>query len=123
MLGDKAKTLQAELEKIKGRTCCAFCGQEYKRDTVTGNQIREHISSCLDHSLHAAKKELSALQAENKRLRDAIKCVQDLMENSAGVDGLHLNGDIASWEELRTGGQCEGWLMLFDEALEKIEEE
>lgn len=47
-----------------------------------------------------------------------INAVANLMDNSTGVDGLHLNGDIAPWGELRTGGRFEGWLVDFDEALE-----
>ena len=47
-----------------------------------------------------------------------INAAADLMDNSSGVDGLHLNGDIAPWNELRTGGRFEEWLVDFDEALE-----
>jgi hypothetical protein len=39
-----------------------------------------------------------------------------LVDNSEGVAGLHLNGDIASWESLREGGRFETWLMRMDEA-------
>ena len=49
-----------------------------------------------------------------------LKAVEDLMNESAGVDGLHLNGDLAPWEELRTGGRFEDWLKDFDDALEEI---
>lgn len=47
-----------------------------------------------------------------------INAVADLIDNSTGVDGLHLNGDIAPWNELRSGGRLESWLVDFDEALE-----
>ena len=47
-----------------------------------------------------------------------INAAANLMDNSSGVDGLHLNGDVAPWSELRTGGRFEGWLVDFDEALE-----
>ena len=47
-----------------------------------------------------------------------INAVADLIDNSTGVDGLHLNGDIAPWNELRSGGRFESWLVDFDEALE-----
>lgn len=47
-----------------------------------------------------------------------INAAANLMDNSTGVDGLHLNGDIAPWGELRTGGMFEEWLVDFDEALE-----
>ena len=47
-----------------------------------------------------------------------INAAANLMDNSTGVDGLHLNGDVAPWCDLRTGGMFEGWLVDFDEALE-----
>ena len=52
------------------------------------------------------------------KLVRGINAAADLMDNSSGVDGLHLNGDIAPWNELRTGGRLEEWLVAFDEALE-----
>ncbi len=52
------------------------------------------------------------------KLVRGINAAADLMDNSSGVDGLHLNGDIAPWGELRTGGKFEEWLVAFDEALE-----
>jgi hypothetical protein len=39
-----------------------------------------------------------------------------LIDSSEGVAGLHLNGDVASWESLREGGPFEAWLMRMDEA-------
>lgn len=57
------------------------------------------------------------LEAENSRLRSGLKAVEDLMADSYGVYGLHLNGDVAPWAELRTGGRFEEWLLAFDDAL------
>ena len=51
------------------------------------------------------------------RLRKGISAVDVLMNESEGVSGLHLNGDIAPWDELRAGGRYEGWLLDFDKAL------
>ena len=39
-----------------------------------------------------------------------------LVDSSEGVAGLHLNGDVASWESLREGGRFGTWLMRMDEA-------
>ena len=52
------------------------------------------------------------------KLVRGINAAADLMDNSSGVYGLHLNGDGAPWGELRTGGMFEEWLVDFDEALE-----
>lgn len=53
-----------------------------------------------------------------EKLRAGIIAVEELIHDSLGVAGLHRNGDVATWEELRTGGRFEEWLKQFDEALE-----
>jgi len=57
-----------------------------------------------------------------EEMRPGIEAVEGLINNSHGVDGLHLNGDIAPWDELRTGGVYMEWLGEFDHALEKLKE-
>lgn len=56
------------------------------------------------------------LQEENKALRDGIKAVRELIDNSGGVDGLALNGDIMLWSDLEQGGAFEKWLLDFNKA-------
>ena len=51
--------------------------------------------------------------------REWRKAVTGLIDNSRGVDGLHLNGDPALWDVLHTGGEFESWLRDFDAALEE----
>jgi hypothetical protein len=58
-----------------------------------------------------------AAEAEVARLREALQAVASLIDESDGVAGLHRNGDIAPWSELRTGGRFEEWLAPFDAAL------
>jgi hypothetical protein len=38
------------------------------------------------------------------------------------VYGLHLNGDGAPWDSLRTGGFFEEWLLDFDKAAQEAGE-
>jgi len=59
------------------------------------------------------------LLAEVERLRKGLHAVELLIGESYGVAGLHLNGDIAFWGELRSGGRLEEWLRDFDAALEQ----
>ncbi len=73
---------------------------------------RERIAR-LESDLAAARK---ALEEKD----DGLRAVEDLIDNSDGVIGLHLNGDTAPWDELRTGGRFQEWLQLFDAALERI---
>ena len=57
------------------------------------------------------------------KLKKGLLSVLSLIEQSHGVSGLHLNGDDASWESLRSGGYFEEWLMDFDAAIELIKRE
>jgi hypothetical protein len=42
--------------------------------------------------------------------------VNNLIDESDGVDGLHLNGDVAPWKDLQQGGKFEEWLIDFNNA-------
>ena len=53
-------------------------------------------------------------------LKKGIEAAAALIDESKGVGGLHLNGDFAPWEDLRTGGRYEGWLVDLDEAIKEI---
>ena len=54
-----------------------------------------------------------AKASEVDRLKRGIRAVRNLMDESDGVAGLHLNGDIATWDELERGGEFEEWLASF----------
>lgn len=62
--------------------------------------------------------EVSELLAIAKK---GLFAVQSLIGESRGVDGLHKNGEVAPWDDLRSGGRYEEWLRDFDEALEQME--
>lgn len=51
---------------------------------------------------------LDAALADNAAL---VEMINDLIYDSAGVYGLHLNGDPAPWAELMQGGRFEEWLI------------
>ena len=55
-------------------------------------------------------------------LINGLQAVQKLINESHGVDGLHLNGDPAPWESLQTGGEFESWLEPFDSAIAAMEQ-
>ena len=63
-------------------------------------------------------RKINVLQEQIKTLKAGLKAVENLIMESNGVIGLHLNGDIANWESLRTGGQYEDWLSDYDKALD-----
>ncbi|UMV04852.1 hypothetical protein HZT07_07015 [Shigella flexneri] len=41
-----------------------------------------------------------ALAAENAAMHETIEAVRSVADNSSGIAGWHLNGDIATWEEI-----------------------
>lgn len=51
-----------------------------------------------------------------KALNGLCDAIDDLIANSHGVTGLHLNGDVAPWESLIEGGQFEPWLLALSDA-------
>lgn len=57
------------------------------------------------------------METELAVARKGLEAVESLINESHGVGGLHLNGDLATWGELRTGGEFEEWLIAFDDAL------
>lgn len=42
----------------------------------------------------------NALAAENAAMHETIEAVRSIADNSSGIAGWHLNGDIATWEEI-----------------------
>lgn len=83
-----------------------------------------------DNTLHGAidhwQGEAARLKAENEALRverDELAAHAERLKNhmlglqqsSDGVSGLHLNGDLATWDELMEGGRFEEWLLPFTE--------
>lgn len=56
------------------------------------------------------------------RLEKVITDVAELIDDSQGVFGLHLNGDPADWESLMRGGMYEDWLGDLDDVLADMQE-
>ena len=47
-----------------------------------------------------AEAKISALAAENAAMHETIEAVRSVADNYSGIAGWHLNGDIATWEEI-----------------------
>lgn len=107
-------------------------------DLLSGATAHDHhaeLEHCVFHGLVAEVRALEAevererkraynnyttgevLRADLARKDEALRAVEALIAESRGVIGLHLNGDEAAWESLRTGGRLEEWLLAFDAAL------
>lgn len=53
-----------------------------------------------DAAVKLAHEKFSALAAENAVMLETIESVRSVADNSSGIAGWHLNGDIATWEEI-----------------------
>ena len=47
-----------------------------------------------------ARSEVARLRETNAELLEALKAFLDVAKESHGIDGYHLNGNIATWDEL-----------------------
>lgn len=85
--------------------------------------INEPANFCDEAHVHHI---ISTLEEENKLLRETLEyvlgSVNDLIADSTGVTGLHLNGDFAPWEELMEGGRYEDWLLSLSTAQDFLKE-
>ena len=71
--------------------------------------------------------DLGLLVRAVRHLGDVRNELEQLINESRGVDGIHLNGDLATWDELITGNMEEpSWLDAFsapqDDVLALIDE-
>lgn len=68
-----------------------------------------------------AQAEIERLKAVIDKCQAALNEVTDLVSESSGVYGLHLNGDVSPWDEILAGGRFER-LTSLDEAVYGIKE-
>lgn len=81
-----------------------------------GADIDEAVSALRE--IARLRAEVDALRVDAERYRKGLVAAEYLMNNSSGVYGMHLNGDCSPWDELRTGGMFEAWLLDFDAAID-----
>lgn len=103
---EKTKELEHEkVERLSIEYDCEFAECKMSEQAVEIKRLQD---------------ELERILAKCERLTKGIKAVADLIEQSGGVYGLHLNGDPAPWSDLTTGGYFENWLIDFDDALQAL---
>ncbi|MCY6405462.1 hypothetical protein OXV02_10735 [Escherichia coli] len=73
---------------------------------VRANELAEDQQKAIesikqaDAAVKLAHEKFSALAAENAAMHETIEAVRSVADNSSGIAGWHLNGDIATWEEI-----------------------
>jgi hypothetical protein len=87
-------------------------GQEKIITKLMKNQIPEGCAIVDQKELHDLVDKKNQLEDYILRLKYDLNV---LIDESYGVSGLHLNGAVAPWSDLLTGGRYEEWLMILDE--------
>jgi hypothetical protein len=109
---DKAKAMAAQLRTLPcGHPAaslrdgaCGWCA-DVRRGGEAGHRLYESIEQ-LKEQLLAAESDAAAMR----------KAFDDLVAESDGVAGLHLNGEVVPWADLCAGGRYEAWCGVFSHA-------
>ncbi|HFO6314380.1 TPA: hypothetical protein ACHKZ3_001614 [Escherichia coli] len=63
-------------------------------------KVNETNAEYLVRKFAEAEAKCAALASENAVMLETIEAVRSVADNSSGITGWHLNGDIATWEEI-----------------------
>ncbi|EEV7621958.1 hypothetical protein K4I27_000053 [Escherichia coli] len=63
-------------------------------------KVNETNAEYLVRKFAESEAKCAALAAENAAMHETIEAVRSVADNSSGIAGWHLNGDIATWEEI-----------------------
>lgn len=69
-------------------------------DDISGSYVKYADYMALATKLDLAERACAELAAENAAMHETIEAVRSVADNSSGIAGWHLNGDIATWEEI-----------------------
>jgi len=92
--------------------------EEFRKQAVEPD-IAIYFPSPPAQLLGKCKSALEQATKDKAELVEILHKVDDLMTDSVGVAGLHMNGDLAPWDSLLTGGFFEDWLLGFTELVDK----
>jgi len=74
---------------------------------ANGDLTQKQIDSICFNVDRLFNNNYESLKAENEKLRGLLQRVIDVVYESEGVSGYHLNGDIASWGEFEVFNEIE----------------
>lgn len=107
---DRIDALVAEVEKLRVTLAASVEAEHVWEKTMMGvcgedgpASVAAEISALRaqrDTALESLRNQLAAVVAENVGLRETIEAVRCIADNSSGIAGWHLNGDIAEWPEI-----------------------
>ncbi len=90
----------AEWKKMKQMTLIEMDGFLKGKCIPRDLKVNETNAEYLVRKFAEAEAKCAALAAENAAMHETIEAVRSVADNSSGIAGWHLNGDIATWEEI-----------------------
>ena len=78
--------------------------EAFAREAEHGELVRfdahQQVVSAVEAERDAQQKRADALAVQNAAMRGVIDAAVAVANNSAGIAGWHLNGEIADWDEI-----------------------
>ncbi|MBH2762320.1 hypothetical protein I5Q24_07825 [Serratia marcescens] len=78
--------------------------EAFAREAEHGELVRfdahQQVVSAVEAERDAQQKRADALAVENAAMRGVIDAAIGVANNSSGIAGWHLNGEIADWDEI-----------------------
>ena len=97
----------------------AFCAETTDHDESHRRHFASMARGCIEKAQDALASQPASPEPRESALRGAAKAMHEaltsLIQESTGVVGLHLNGDVAPWDELLAGGRYEEWLLAYND--------
>jgi hypothetical protein len=100
---------------------CDVCGSPHDGTIIDEQPV--YWTHSEEECIKNLKTELAAAQAALSVANKGLRAVEDLIDASDGVYGLHLNGDNSPWDELIEGGSFESWLLDYCIAIDAARKE
>ncbi len=106
---EMASELKAECGAVDMRSVAKLISDlaaQLEVQLVRANELAEDHQKAIesikqaDAAVKLAHEKFSALATENAVMLETIEAVRSVADNSSGIAGWHLNGDIATWEEI-----------------------
>lgn len=82
------------------------CAEILRREFDTRGRSEQVATAIIILAQDTKLREVAELKRVLRRASDGF---YELTAESRGVDGLHRNGDLATWTELLPGGRMEEW--------------
>ncbi|HHC1581734.1 TPA: hypothetical protein ACN7VY_000738 [Klebsiella pneumoniae] len=105
---DETEVRRYRVKDMRRHSPVSAVTDEKKGSTITLQAVNELIASLEsagELSIREQKflklaKAFKQLAAENVAIRETIEAVRGVADNSSGIAGWHLNGEIAQWSEI-----------------------